>query len=69
MIHNRLGVLRPYHYKHVIWEFLGTELSIGMGMDGALDGGSPCRLSILRNANVACFCRLFMAMSGVEFKK
>ena len=36
---------------------------------GALDGGSPCRLSILRNANVACLCRLFMAMSHVEYKK
>ena len=36
---------------------------------GALDGGSPCRLSILRNANVACLCHLFMAMSNVEFKK
>ena len=35
--------------------------------DGALDRGSPCRLSIIRNANVACFCRLFMAMSHVEF--
>ena len=27
---------------------------------GALDGGSPCRLSILRNANVACLCRLWL---------
>ena len=36
---------------------------------GALDGGSPCRLSILRNANVACLCRLLMSMSHVEFKK
>ena len=24
---------------------------------GALDGGSGCRISILRNANVACLCR------------
>ena len=39
------------------------------GREGALDGGSPCRVSILRNANVACFCRLFMPMSHVEFKK
>ena len=36
---------------------------------GALDWGSPCRLSILRNANVACLCRLCMPMSHVEFKK
>ena len=36
---------------------------------GALEGGSPCRLSISRNANVACLCRLFMPMSHVEFKK
>ena len=36
---------------------------------GPLIGGSPCRLSILRNANVACLCRLFMPMSHAEFKK
>ena len=36
---------------------------------GALDRGSPCRLSFLRNANVACLCHLFMPMSHVEFKK
>ena len=41
----------------------------GGSSGGALDGGSPCRLSILRNANVACLCRLFMSMSHVEFKK
>ena len=29
----------------------------------------PCRLSILRNANVACLCRLFFTMSHVEFMK
>ena len=39
------------------------------GSLGALNGGSPCRLSILRNGNVACLCRLFMPMSHVEFKK
>ena len=26
---------------------------------GALDGGPQCRMSILRNDNVACHCRLF----------
>ena len=31
--------------------------------------GSPCRVSILRNADVACLCRLFIPMSHVEFKK
>ena len=39
---------------------------------GALEGGGggpQCRMSILRNGNVACLCRLFMAMSHVEFKK
>ena len=35
----------------------------------ALDGGFPCRLSILRNANVTCLCHLFMPMSHVELKK
>ena len=32
-------------------------------------GGSQCRLSILRNGNVACLCRLFMPMSHIKFKK
>ena len=32
-------------------------------------GGSPCRLSILRNGNVACLCRVFVPMSHVKFKK
>ena len=36
---------------------------------GVHDGWFPCRLSILRNANVACLCRLFIPMSHVEFKK
>ena len=32
--------------------------------------GTPqCRMSILRNGNVACLCRLFSPMSHVEFKK
>ena len=42
-----------------------SHLDIG----GALDGGSQSRMSILRNANVTCLCRLFMPMSNVEFKK
>ena len=37
--------------------------------NGALDGGPKCRMSILRNCNVACPCRLFFPMSHVEFKK
>ena len=41
-----------------------------MGLSGgALEGGPPCRMSILRNFNVACHCRLFSPMSHVEFKK
>ena len=36
---------------------------------GALDGGPQCRMSILRNGNVACHCRLFSPMSHAEFKK
>ena len=32
-------------------------------------GGSHCRVSILRNGNVACRCRLVFLMSPVEFKK
>ena len=36
---------------------------------GPLMGDPQCRLSILRNGNVACPCRLFFPMSHVEFKK
>ena len=58
-------------------EFIGLDplhclvpvLMAPFSVIGALDGLSPCRLSILRNANVACLCRLFIAMSHVEFKK
>ena len=32
-------------------------------------GVPQCRMSILRNGNVACPCRLFSPMSHVEFKK
>ena len=32
-----------------------------MAIGGALVGGSPCPVSILRNGNVACPCRLFFA--------
>ena len=39
------------------------------GRDRALDGRSPCHLSILRSANVACLCHLFVPMSHVEFQK
>ena len=35
---------------------------------GALYGGPQCRMSILRNGNVACPCRLFYPMSHVKFK-
>ena len=34
-----------------------------------MGGGPQCRMSILRNGNVACFYRLFLPMSHVEFKK
>ena len=36
---------------------------------GPLMGGPKCRMSILRNANVACLWHLFSSMSHVEFKK
>ena len=35
---------------------------------GALDGDPQCRMSILRNGNVACPCRLFDPMSHVKIK-
>ena len=35
----------------------------------SLDGGPKCRMSILRNGNVACPCRLVLPMSHVEFRK
>ena len=36
---------------------------------GDLDGGPHVACRFLRNANVTCRCRLFMAMSHVEFEK
>ena len=36
---------------------------------GPLMGGPKFRMSVLRNGNVACLCRLFSSMSHVEFKK
>ena len=36
---------------------------------GPLKGGPQCRMSILRNGNVACLCPLFSSMSHVKFKK
>ena len=38
-------------------------------MLGPLIGGPQCCMSILRNGNVACPCRLFSLMSHVKFKK
>ena len=32
-------------------------------------GDPKCRMSVLRNGNVARPCRLFFAMSDVDFKK
>ena len=36
---------------------------------GPLMGDPQCRMSILRNGNVACLCPLFSPMSHVKFKK
>ena len=42
---------------------------VRIGRSEDLDLGSRCRTLILRNANVACFCRLFSPMSPVYSKK
>ena len=44
------------------------KVSTDLALTGG-GGGVPCRLSVLRNGNVACVCRLFMPMSHVEFEK
>ena len=36
---------------------------------GPLMGAPQCRVSISRNGNVACLCRLFSSMSHVAFMK
>ena len=56
------GELTYFYIRHL-------QLDAQLCDIGALDGGSLCRLSILRNANVAGLCRLFKAMSPVDFKK
>ena len=38
------------------------------GQLGPLMGGPQCCMSILRNGNVACPCRLLYPMSHFEFK-
>ena len=38
-------------------------------LDGGGGGGPQCRMSILRNGNVACLYRLFSSFSHVEFQK
>ena len=48
---------------------LSSRLSCNCGVtSGPLMGGLQCRMSILRNGNVACPCRLFYPMSHVKFK-
>ena len=44
-------------------------LPYGGALDWGGGGGSQYRLSILRNADVARLCRLFVPMSHVELKK
>ena len=44
------------------------ETSLVMVYMGPLMG-FPCHLSILRNGNVTCLCRLFLPMPHVKFKK
>ena len=39
------------------------------GVEGWGGGGSPCRMSILRNTNVASLCHLFSPMSHIEFEE
>ena len=70
-LQSQMGVNCPYFtHRTVYFEWSRTVIGLGHTVSlGAFDGGSPYRLSILRNANVACLCRLFMAMSHVEFKK
>ena len=67
IVHKTNQLLRNSHVALLIVR--GQGPSYYDLMIGALDGGSPCHLSILRNANVACLCRLFKAMSPVDFKK
>ena len=39
------------------------------GCKGALDGeGAKCRISISKNSNITCLCRLFSPISHVDFK-
>ena len=68
------------HYCHIVKITITRSgfplISAQIPATGALDGGSPCRMSNLRNVNVARHlngdfpCRLLGAlMSHVEFKK
>ena len=39
---------------------------MSFSISGALDGGFPCPVSILRNGNVACPCRLVFHLSTLQ---
>ena len=53
----------------VTWHVRGVLCEEPRRGRGPLMGGPQCGMSILRNGNVACLCRLFSPMSHVEFKK
>ena len=54
-------------FATVAGSYMAVLIQVGVSTR-AFDGGSPCRLSII-NANVACFCRLFMAILHFKFNK
>ena len=57
--------VRVYLNKRTI-----NKVEINAKVGPLMGGGGPqCRMSILRNGNVACLCRLFFSMSHVKFKK
>ena len=45
------------------------QIAIDHSIKGPFMGGPQCCMSVLRNGNVACPCRLLSPMSHVEFKK
>ena len=44
---------------------LNATLKFPLLISGAFEGAPQCRMSILRNANVVCHCRLFSPMPHV----
>ena len=57
-----------FYYSQVLTVVMVTPSDRGTALLGPSMGGPQCRMSILRNGNVACLCHLFSSMPHVDFR-